>query len=65
MPEQHPASDQRALRHIVVVGAGLAGLQTTSSLREAGFRGKVTVLGSEGLAPYDRPPLSKDLFTKR
>lgn len=65
MPEQHPAPDQRALRHIVVVGAGLAGLQTTSSLREAGYRGKITVLGSEGLAPYDRPPLSKDLFTKR
>jgi NADPH-dependent 2,4-dienoyl-CoA reductase/sulfur reductase-like enzyme len=57
----HP---EHALRRVAVVGAGLAGLRTAASLREAGFRGEITVLGAEGLPPYDRPPLSKELFTR-
>ncbi|WP_307793851.1 NAD(P)/FAD-dependent oxidoreductase [Actinotalea soli] len=51
-------------RSVVVVGAGLAGSQTVAALRAQGFDGHVTVLGAEGLAPYDRPPLSKELLTR-
>lgn len=49
---------------VVVVGAGLAGAQTVGALRKHGFAGRVTVLGDEGLLPYDRPPLSKQLFSR-
>lgn len=48
---------------ILVVGAGLAGAQTVAALRTHGFSGRLTVLGDEGLLPYDRPPLSKALFS--
>jgi len=51
-------------RSVVVVGAGLAGSRTVVALREQGFDGRVTLLGAEGLAPYDRPPLSKHLFDR-
>ena len=44
---------------VVVVGAGQAGFQAAASLRESGFRGRVTVLGQEPLLPYHRHPLSK------
>ncbi|MEV5876532.1 FAD-dependent oxidoreductase [Streptomyces sp. NPDC052101] len=46
-------------RRVVVVGAGMAGVQTAVALREQGFKGAVTVLGAEPHQPYDRPPLSK------
>jgi NADPH-dependent 2,4-dienoyl-CoA reductase/sulfur reductase-like enzyme len=45
--------------HAVVVGAGLAGARVAVGLREAGWRGPVTLIGAERHAPYDRPPLSK------
>ncbi|MFJ3200724.1 NAD(P)/FAD-dependent oxidoreductase [Streptomyces sp. NPDC086989] len=44
---------------VVIVGAGMAGVQTAVALREQGFRGPVTLLGAEPHQPYDRPPLSK------
>lgn len=46
-------------RRVVVVGAGMAGVQTAVALRERGFTGTVTLLGAEPHQPYDRPPLSK------
>lgn len=49
---------------MLVVGAGLAATQTVAALRERGFDGRVVVLGSEGVAPYDRPPLSKHLLDR-
>lgn len=33
------------------------------SLREKGYTGRITLLGAEGRAPYDRPPLSKKVLT--
>jgi NADPH-dependent 2,4-dienoyl-CoA reductase/sulfur reductase-like enzyme len=48
--------------HIVIVGAGHAGGRAAEALRTAGFRGKVTLVGSESHLPYERPPLSKDLL---
>lgn len=44
---------------IVIVGAGQAGFQLAASLREAGFRDAVTLVGDEPGLPYQRPPLSK------
>lgn len=47
----------------VVVGAGQAGVQAASTLRERGFRGRLVVLGDEGRLPYMRPPLSKKFLS--
>jgi 3-phenylpropionate/trans-cinnamate dioxygenase ferredoxin reductase subunit len=44
---------------IVVVGAGMAGLQTVVALRAQGYTGPLTLVGAEDEPPYDRPPLSK------
>ncbi|MFE8974111.1 NAD(P)/FAD-dependent oxidoreductase [Streptomyces cyaneofuscatus] len=55
--EHHVAG--RPTRNVVVVGAGMAGVQTAVALREAGFTGPVTLIGAEPHQPYDRPPLSK------
>ncbi|MCX4544070.1 FAD-dependent oxidoreductase [Streptomyces sp. NBC_01565] len=44
---------------VVIVGAGMAGVQTAVALRERGWTGPVTLLGAEPHQPYDRPPLSK------
>ncbi|WP_307630610.1 NAD(P)/FAD-dependent oxidoreductase [Nocardia vaccinii] len=45
-----------------MVGASLAGVRAVEAARKAGFRGKVTLVGDERHAPYDRPPLSKALL---
>ena len=60
-PDAGPTSTPRS---VLIVGAGLAGAQTAAALRAHGFTGHLSVLGAEGLAPYDRPPLSKELFTR-
>lgn len=49
---------------VVVVGAGLAGARTVAALRELGHAGPITLLGAEGVPPYDRPPLSKELLSR-
>ncbi|WP_017555992.1 NAD(P)/FAD-dependent oxidoreductase [Nocardiopsis baichengensis] len=47
---------------VTVVGASLAGLASARALREQGFEGRITVVGDEKHAPYDRPPLSKEFL---
>ena len=44
----------------VIVGASLAGAKAAEELRERGFDGNVTLVGSEKERPYERPPLTKD-----
>jgi 3-phenylpropionate/trans-cinnamate dioxygenase ferredoxin reductase subunit len=44
----------------VIVGASLAGAKAAGELREAGFDGRITLVGAESERPYERPPLSKD-----
>jgi 3-phenylpropionate/trans-cinnamate dioxygenase ferredoxin reductase component len=44
---------------VVVVGGGLAGARTVGALREQGYTGPISLIGSEGELPYERPPLSK------
>ncbi|WP_315097150.1 FAD-dependent oxidoreductase [uncultured Cellulomonas sp.] len=61
--DEHP--DTPVPHDVLVVGAGLAATQTVAGLRERGFDGRVVVLGGEGIAPYDRPPLSKHLLDRR
>ncbi|MER6101026.1 FAD-dependent oxidoreductase [Streptomyces sp. NPDC001832] len=56
---QSEQQDRRAGRRVVIVGAGMAGVQTAVALREQGFAGPVTLIGAEPHQPYDRPPLSK------
>ncbi|WP_330176241.1 FAD-dependent oxidoreductase [Streptomyces sp. NBC_01498] len=56
MSEQRKQTDQR---RVVVVGAGMAGVQTAVALRERGYEGALTLIGAEPHQPYDRPPLSK------
>ncbi|MDG5802655.1 FAD-dependent oxidoreductase [Streptomyces ossamyceticus] len=59
MNEQTRAAGGTTARRVVVVGAGMAGVQTAVALREQGFSGEVTLIGAEPHQPYDRPPLSK------
>lgn len=47
----------------VVVGGGQAGGRAVEGIRKAGFEGNVVLLGEEARAPYERPPLSKQVLT--
>jgi 3-phenylpropionate/trans-cinnamate dioxygenase ferredoxin reductase subunit len=49
--------------HVLVVGAGLGGLRTVEQLRAEGHQGRISLVGAEPHAPYDRPPLSKQVLT--
>ncbi|MFD6063825.1 NAD(P)/FAD-dependent oxidoreductase [Rhodococcus wratislaviensis] len=48
--------------HVVVIGAGHAGVQFAAAARELGFDGQVTLLNGDGCEPYERPILSKDFL---
>ncbi|MGH9080311.1 MAG: NAD(P)/FAD-dependent oxidoreductase [Acidimicrobiales bacterium] len=47
---------------VLIVGASLAGLRAAEEMRHLGHRGPVIIVGDEHHAPYDRPPLSKQLL---
>lgn len=47
---------------MVIVGAGQCGARAAHALRENGWDGAITLLGDEGLSPYERPPLSKSVL---
>jgi|SRR5580658_3425410 3-phenylpropionate/trans-cinnamate dioxygenase ferredoxin reductase subunit len=47
---------------MIIVGAGQCGARAAHALRENGWDGTVTLLGDEGLSPYERPPLSKSVL---
>jgi len=47
---------------MLVVGAGLAGAKAVEAARESGYDGEVLLVGDEGLLPYERPPLSKEVL---
>jgi len=47
---------------VVIVGASMGGLRTAESLRRFGYTGPITVIGQEIHAPYNRPPLSKEVL---
>ncbi|KAH8808040.1 hypothetical protein F5884DRAFT_821504 [Xylogone sp. PMI_703] len=47
---------------VVIVGGGSGGLAAAEGLRELGFKGTITVVGSEGYPTIDRTKLSKALI---
>lgn len=51
------------MNRVVIVGASAGGLTTAEGLRHRGFEGTITLVGAEQIAPYDRPPLSKQFMT--
>ena len=44
---------------VLIVGAGHAGFQLASSLRQHGFAERIGLINDEAHLPYQRPPLSK------
>ncbi len=52
-------STVKTTRTIVVVGASLAGAKAAEGARDAGFDGRIVLIGDEPCVPYERPPLSK------
>lgn len=57
----HPPGEQPV--H-VIVGGGQAGAAAATAMREAGFSGRIVLVGAEPHLPYERPPLSKDVLVK-
>jgi 3-phenylpropionate/trans-cinnamate dioxygenase ferredoxin reductase subunit len=47
----------------VIVGAGQAGGWAAIAMRQAGFDGRILLIGDENWRPYERPPLSKAVLT--
>jgi 3-phenylpropionate/trans-cinnamate dioxygenase ferredoxin reductase subunit len=50
------------MKRVLVVGASLGGLRTVEALRRLGYAGEIVWIGDEAQAPYDRPPLSKEIL---
>jgi 3-phenylpropionate/trans-cinnamate dioxygenase ferredoxin reductase subunit len=48
--------------HIAIVGAGHAGGRVAQHLRTLGCDTRITLIGDEPYAPYERPALSKELL---
>src|SRR5687767_1529164 len=44
----------------IIVGASLAGAKAAETLRAEGFDGRLVLVGTEDVRPYERPPLSKE-----
>lgn len=54
-----PAALRPDARCFAILGAGAAGTAAAQALREAGFGGRVVLVGEEDRLPYDRTVLSK------
>ena len=48
----------------LIIGAGQAGGWAATAMRQAGFTGRILLLGDEPWRPYERPPLSKSRLTE-
>ena len=48
----------------IIVGSGHGGAQAGIALRQQGFEGSILMIGREALAPYERPPLSKEYLAR-
>ncbi len=59
-------SHERHLRGagIVIAGGGLAAQRAVETLRRSGHDGTIQLISDEAVAPYDRPPLSKEYLAR-
>ncbi len=55
-----PAADRGV--DVLLVGGGVASARCARALRRNGFDGSIVLVGDEDRAPYNRPPLSKELL---
>jgi len=55
----YPVAERTGNDAIVIVGGGLAGGNAAVTLRQEGFRGRITLISREPGIPFGRPPLSK------
>jgi NADPH-dependent 2,4-dienoyl-CoA reductase/sulfur reductase-like enzyme/nitrite reductase/ring-hydroxylating ferredoxin subunit len=68
VPEELPFSktpemsdkDEESNENYVIIGGGAAGYAASQAMREAGYKGRITIVTRENRTPYDRPNLSKD-----
>lgn len=51
--------DDQSTPGVVIVGAGQAGAEVATALRQNGYSHPITLIGEERHVPYRRPPLSK------
>jgi len=51
------------MKDIVVIGAGQAGASLCAKLRQMGYDQKLSLFGEEVFPPYQRPPLSKNIYS--
>ena len=47
---------------VVIAGGGLAAQRCAETLRRFGYEGRIRIVCAESRAPYDRPPLSKEVL---
>jgi 3-phenylpropionate/trans-cinnamate dioxygenase ferredoxin reductase component len=47
---------------VLLIGGGVASARCARTLRRRGFTGSIRLVGEEMTAPYNRPPLSKELL---
>jgi 3-phenylpropionate/trans-cinnamate dioxygenase ferredoxin reductase subunit len=47
---------------LAIVGASLAGAKAAEAARDAGYDGRIVLVGDEPQLPYERPPLSKGVL---
>ncbi len=57
-------TSSEGVKHIVIVGGGLAAARTAEQLRRSEYTGHITIVSDEVHLPYDRPPLSKEVLRK-
>lgn len=65
MTEKRSSADKASAvpaNRLVIVGAGQAAANLVAALREADDQRPVTMLGDEGVRPYERPGLSKGVL---
>ncbi len=55
-------TDERSFKYLII-GGGLAGVSAVRGIRELDQQGSILLLAGENHPPYDRPPLSKKLWT--
>jgi len=51
----------RSAHGVVIAGGGLAAQRCAETLRKRGYGDPIRIVSAEAEAPYDRPPLSKDV----